>query len=163
MKLGSFDSKMTPEKMNALTTRLPTKSAKIRKLAEEGVERADIARFLKIRYQHVRNVLLHEEQRAAAATKLTPKAEAGASSRVVVGPDGSLTLAPDLLRPLSVKHGEVVVATSPADGELLLLTMPAAIRRAQAIVREFVPAETSLVEDLLDDRRREAEQDRDRG
>lgn len=37
---------------------LETKSAKIRALAAAGFERADIARYLGIRYQHVRNVLL---------------------------------------------------------------------------------------------------------
>lgn len=37
---------------------LPTKSAKIRYLANEGMSRGDIARTLKIRYQHVRNVLI---------------------------------------------------------------------------------------------------------
>jgi hypothetical protein len=37
---------------------LTTKSAKIRRLAEAGYARADIARFLGIRYQHVRKVLI---------------------------------------------------------------------------------------------------------
>ena len=34
-----------------------TKSSKIRALNSKGHKRADIARFLDIRYQHVRNVL----------------------------------------------------------------------------------------------------------
>lgn len=37
---------------------LATKSAKIRALAEAGFARTEIAEFLKIRYQHVRNVLV---------------------------------------------------------------------------------------------------------
>lgn len=37
---------------------LPTKSAKIRYLASLDWSRGDIARYLKIRYQHVRNVLI---------------------------------------------------------------------------------------------------------
>lgn len=41
-----------------------TKSATIRKLASEGHKRADIARALGIRYQHVRNVLVQEELKA---------------------------------------------------------------------------------------------------
>jgi DNA-binding NarL/FixJ family response regulator len=36
---------------------LPTKSARIRALARDGMKRADIARKLNIRYQHVKNVL----------------------------------------------------------------------------------------------------------
>ena len=38
--------------------KLPTKSAKIRAMSADGMSRADIARALKIRYQHVRNVLV---------------------------------------------------------------------------------------------------------
>ena len=37
---------------------LPTKSAKIRYLDKKGYSRGDISRVLKIRYQHVRNVLV---------------------------------------------------------------------------------------------------------
>ena len=37
---------------------LPTKSAQIRYLAAQDMSRGDIARTLKIRYQHVRNVLI---------------------------------------------------------------------------------------------------------
>lgn len=37
---------------------LPTKSARIRFLASEGMARADIARKLGLRYQHIRNVLI---------------------------------------------------------------------------------------------------------
>jgi dTDP-4-amino-4,6-dideoxygalactose transaminase len=40
--------------------------------------------------------------------------------------------------------------------------MSATVRRAQAIVRESVPAGTSLVDELLEDRRREVERDRSR-
>jgi hypothetical protein len=37
---------------------LPTKSAAIRSLSAHGMSRAEIARFMGIRYQHVRNVLI---------------------------------------------------------------------------------------------------------
>ncbi len=37
---------------------MTTKSAKIRFLSADGMSRADIARTLDIRYQHVRNVLI---------------------------------------------------------------------------------------------------------
>ena len=42
----------------ALTQGLTTKSEKIRVLGRKGVPTADIARFLEIRYQHARNVLV---------------------------------------------------------------------------------------------------------
>lgn len=38
--------------------KLPTTSSKIRFLAASGMKRADVARYLEIRYQHVRNVLI---------------------------------------------------------------------------------------------------------
>ena len=44
--------------MTSLIEGLDTKSSKIRKLYSNGFAKADIARFLNIRYQHVRNVLL---------------------------------------------------------------------------------------------------------
>lgn len=43
-----------------------TKSATIRFLASEGHKRADIARALGIRYQHVRNVLVQDAEKEAA-------------------------------------------------------------------------------------------------
>lgn len=43
---------------------LPTKSAKIRALAAKGYARARIAEALRIRYQHVRNVLEDDKLKA---------------------------------------------------------------------------------------------------
>ncbi len=40
---------------------LPTKSAKIRALNDAGYERTEIAKFLDIRYQHVRKVLVDRD------------------------------------------------------------------------------------------------------
>ena len=59
--------------MGALTEGLPTESAKIRALDAAGVARADIARFLDIRYQRVRYVLLNPPKKLA-----TGMAEKGA-------------------------------------------------------------------------------------
>lgn len=59
---------------------LSTKSAKIRALNEAGFERTEIARFLGIRYQHVRNVLVQsgnilpaKQVRKPAATRAPPE------------------------------------------------------------------------------------------
>ncbi len=43
--------------LGALMTELKTKSAVIRHLASKGKDRSWIAKFMGIRYQHVRNVL----------------------------------------------------------------------------------------------------------
>ena len=57
---------MTRDEMDDLTRDLPTKSAKIRILEEHGVPRAEIARYLQIRYQHVRNVLVGPKPKKSA-------------------------------------------------------------------------------------------------
>ena len=76
---------MTCEDMNRATEHLPTKSAKIRTLDKLGVARSDIARFLGIRYQHVRNVLVQP----------APAHETGQASQPPAAPatgDGALPL-----------------------------------------------------------------------
>lgn len=45
------------EDLTKLMKEHETKSAVIRYLASKGYKRADIARYMNIRYQHVRNVL----------------------------------------------------------------------------------------------------------
>jgi len=49
---------MTEDDMNLAVKGLTTKSDKIRKLASLGASRSEIASYLNIRYQHVRNVLI---------------------------------------------------------------------------------------------------------
>jgi len=49
-----------------------TKSGEIRRLASGGMARAEIARTLGVRYQHVRNVLVADEaKRLASMEQLT--------------------------------------------------------------------------------------------
>ncbi|MES0038623.1 hypothetical protein NKJ74_25730 [Mesorhizobium sp. M0046] len=73
-------------------TGLTTKSARIRALALAGYERAEIARMLEIRYQHVRKVLVDEEARGAQGQRPRsagkPKAadHAAASPRLDASP-----------------------------------------------------------------------------
>jgi AbrB family looped-hinge helix DNA binding protein len=57
-KVLSADQK---RKMDGVAHDAPTKSAAIRALWRAGFERADIARYLDIRYQHVRNVIVQAE------------------------------------------------------------------------------------------------------
>lgn len=58
--------------MDAVTSTLGTKSAKIRALNALGVTRADISRYLGIRYQHVRNVLVADEASQASGGYVAP-------------------------------------------------------------------------------------------
>jgi hypothetical protein len=49
---------MTRDEMDSATAGLATKAAKIRVLDKLGATRSEIANYLQIRYQHVRNVLI---------------------------------------------------------------------------------------------------------
>jgi AbrB family looped-hinge helix DNA binding protein len=138
---------------------LPTKSAKIRALAADGVPRADIARKLGIRYQHVRNVLEHDRAKEANAvgTNVTApgSSDASASIKTRLGPDGRIVIPAGFRESLGLKDGDVLFARLE-NGEIVLLTPKAAMLRAQAIVRRFIPDNVSLVDELIEDRRREA-------
>lgn len=149
---------LTHDEMRAVTDALATKSAKIRALAQKGVERAEIARFLKLRYQHVRNVLeadrvKSERSHDPAENKtldwpLTSRLDA--AGRVVI---------PVALRSvLGLKEGDEVVMRLTETGEVRLITRAAALERAREVYRRFAPKNESLAERIIAERRREAEE-----
>jgi len=150
--------------MKELTQGLSSKSEKMRVLARAGYERADIARFLGTRYQFVRNVLVNEEERNAklAADSLEAAKEKVGLTKVRLGPEGRILIPAPFREALGLSEGDTLVA-SLENGELSLLTLPAAVRKAQAIIRKFVPAGVSLVDELIDDRRKEAESEKRNG
>ena len=150
-------------RMRQLTQGVSSKSEKMRVLSRAGYERADIARFLGTRYQFVRNVLVREEERNEA--RAVARSEEGARSapmRLRLGPDGRIVIPAPFREALGLSEGDTLIA-SVSDGELHLLTRQAAVRRAQAIVRQFVPEGVSLVDELLEDRRREVEREQQDG
>jgi bifunctional DNA-binding transcriptional regulator/antitoxin component of YhaV-PrlF toxin-antitoxin module len=144
--------------------KLPTTAAKIRALAGRGHARAEIAHALGIRYQQVRNVLVRAEAKAAEAKAAETKADdiaalprvPGKRAKVRVGPDRRVVLPAELSDALGLQPGAVLFARA-GDDEILLLTREAVTRRVQALAREFVPEGVSLVDELLEDRRREVE------
>lgn len=151
--------------MHKLTQGLSSKSEKMRALARAGYERADIARFLGTKYQFVRNVLVQEEARNAkqmAAGVPHHAAEKLAPTRVRIGPEGRVVIPAAFREALGLAEGDTLVA-SLNEGELNLLTVPAAVRKAQAIIRKFVPHGVSLVDELIQDRRREVEHEQKSG
>jgi AbrB family looped-hinge helix DNA binding protein len=155
----------TPSERRLSIEHLPTTSAKIRALAAEGVERAEIARLLGIRYQHVRNVLEHDrarEAKAAAGLSEPPQPpifdDSTPSVKVRLGPEGRVVIPAPMREALGLKEGDVLFARLEG-GEIKLLTPNAAMSRAQAIVRSFVPEGVSLADELIAERRREAERE----
>jgi AbrB family looped-hinge helix DNA binding protein len=153
-------------RMKELTKRLATKSDKIRVLSENGYSRGDIARFLGIRYQHVRNVLVQSASKAAPGF-----AEAGASSiaagvaegirhRVSLKVDaGGRVLIPSAVREaMKIAEGETVLAWLE-DGELHLVSPQVALRQAQELARKLMRGAGTLADELIAERREEAKRE----
>lgn len=145
-----------------------TVSDNIRALARAGYCRAEIARLLGKRYQHVRNVLVDEERRAGSTvegqfaetdpTYLSPPPPKEASDIVwlEVAVDGRLELPEPLRSALGVQRGGKVMAQRAEDGTVTLHGLEAAVKQAQAIFRRYAKPGVSLVDELIADRRAEA-------
>jgi hypothetical protein len=147
---------------------LLTKSDKIRALTKAGYSRTEIADFLGIRYQHVRNVQVNDERVGKGSPSIQPGGEQreGAPSavadlypaRVRVEADGYVLLPKEFYRALGLKESEPFVAALEHDS-IRLMSVPVAVKRAQAIVRRFVPVGVSLVDELIAERRAEAKRE----
>lgn len=172
-----------PDRMAAIAGPLETVSDKIRALDAAGYARADIARFLGKRYQHVRNVLTDDAQTQGGYTlgradlsgvnegpapydggptdRRFVQPRGGKIWRLVIRADGSLYLPPEVMQALDLKPGRGVIAEF--DGQDLTLNDgSAALKALQAYVQSVVPPGVSLADELIADRRREAERE-DRG
>ncbi len=133
---------------------LETKSDKIRALGGAGFERADIARYLAIRYQHVRNVLVKAEEKRekdAAQSGDGPPDQVW----VQVGSDGRVVIPVAYRGVLGVEDGGNVFMLLE-HGEIRMISRDGAFARAQAIVAPYLKDESSSVDAFLADRRREA-------
>jgi bifunctional DNA-binding transcriptional regulator/antitoxin component of YhaV-PrlF toxin-antitoxin module len=157
--------------MKARTADLKTKSDKIRALGRAGYTRRQIADFLAISYQHVRNVLVDEARRTKAGLAArvpsmrpaTPPTDTpDATIKIELGPEGQLMLPPHIREALAVKEGDPVWLTLEQD-EVRVSTSKAVTRRIRAVVKEYVPAGVSLVDELIEDRRQEAAAREQRG
>jgi len=74
---------------------------------------------------------------------------------VKIGTNGRLVIPANLRKVLGVEEGDELLARI-VDGELRITTPAAAIKRAQAIVRRYVPTDHSLVDELIKERREAA-------
>jgi AbrB family looped-hinge helix DNA binding protein len=128
---------------------LPTKSARIRALAAKGLSRADIARALDIRYQHVRNVLVADEEKADKA----PVKPEGVT--VSVDSAGRVLIPAAFRDWFQLQEGSRLVLTAGEAG-LELMPPSRAVEKARALLKSFVPPGASLSDELIADRRREA-------
>lgn len=153
------------------------KSEKMRRLAAAGFSRGDIARYLDVRYQFVRNVLVAAEQAAeAAGTAAEKDAEdrpstdrtqhygerRGGTSKATpgwlwtrIGKGGTVALPTPFLEAIGATEGEQVQLCLEGD-VVRVLGRATAFRELQDEVRRYVPEGVSLVDELLAERRTEA-------
>ena len=150
--------------MMRLTEGLKTKSDKIRALGKAGYPRQQIADFLGIRYQHVRNVLVDaarlEKPVGIEEPKLAWRSESPATPQpgnIRVQTDGSVVIPASILTGAGFKAGDRVIAKVRDNGEIQVLTRREAIRRVQERTKNLVPPGVSLVDEVIAERRREFE------
>lgn len=154
--------------MEKVAAAFETKSDKIRALSKAGYSRTEIANFIGVRYQFVRNVLVNDERAGKGAPSIQPSvseadarlpADRAAAEvmpvRVFVDAKGEVTIPASHLRGLGLKTGDPVVLVVE-QGEIRAMPIAAAVKRAQAIVRRYVPEDVSLVDELIAERRAEA-------
>ena len=166
----------------ALTRGLRTKAARIRALSAAGFDRPQIANALGLGYQHVYNVLSASARRtdrareggpdtagAPAVTCSYPDAAQGGPEHDPPGPDlvrsiveagGRVTVPAAFLEALGVSEGDSVVLSLEGD-EVRLYGPDAAVQRVQRLVARYVPADVSLADELISERRREAARETD--
>ena len=157
------------QRMDALTAGLPTKSARIRRLSAAGYERAEIARYLGIRYQFVYNVLSaprpQESERTndpavgPAEPAVLPGVARSLSSPqwvwTTVGKGGSVAVPMAFLKALGVGEQDPVQLELAGDA-IRISGRQAALREVRELVRSRIPGGVKLVDELIAERRAEA-------
>ena len=133
--------------MDEVVAGLSTKSDRIRALDRAGYSRSEIAKYLGIRYQHVWNVLA----RSTAGTVSEPVT-------VKLGPGGRVVIPAAYRKAMGVKAEDEVVMRLD-DGELRIVSREGAWRRAQERVAKYAKHGESWVDELIAERKREAEQE----
>lgn len=72
-----------------------------------------------------------------------------------VADGGRIVIPAEYRRALGIAVGDEIVLRLEGE-EVRILTRQHAIRQAQALIRQYVPADRSLVDELIVERRREA-------
>jgi len=145
--------------MQKLVSGLNVKAEKIRTLDRAGYERSAIAKFLNIRYQHVRNVLVAAHRKSLGFHESADHAPR--QEWAPVGFDGRVVIPAAYRKLLGIEAGGYVLMLME-DGEVRLVGREAALRRAQDLVARYVPRGTNLADELIRDRRAEVVRDADR-
>jgi AbrB family looped-hinge helix DNA binding protein len=146
-------------RMKEIADHYSTWADKIRALDSAGFKRADIAQFLGKRYPHVRNVLNRsgrplypkkQSETGRAVSKGFPS-----KATLQIGAGGRVVIPAEFRAAMGIAEGDTL-SGRVVDGELRLLSKKAAIRKAQELVRQYIPEGVSLVDQLIEERRAEA-------
>ena len=140
--------------MDKVARGLPTKSAKIRALHAAGFRNAAIARFLRTRDQFVSNVLRATKSRRVKE----PAAESNAFVAAELDAHGRIVIPAAYRQALNLEKGTRVHLYLEGD-TVRFLSRDAAIKRIQKEFARRIPRGVSLVDDLIAERRREAERE----
>lgn len=139
---------MIHEEMDALTAGTEVKSEKIRLLYKAGVERADIARYLEITYQHVQNVLKRSGLLDTAQSGKRDVPLINEVYTVVVERGGKITLPTRYMQERGINEGETLICREDSDG-LHIMSRDAAAEMLREIAKERMPGQAALLEALL--------------
>lgn len=162
------------ERMDQITAGLPSKSEKMRRLSDAGFAKADIARYLGVRYQFVYNVLSAPLARpkgkgdieevgsnADEVSQAHGNRDAETSANWVwtsIDKQGRIALPAAFRQALGLGEGDDVQLQLTDDG-VRVLGRAAALRALQEDVRRYVPRGVSLVDELIAERRAEVERE----
>lgn len=135
------------------------KSERIRRLKRAGFRQADIARFEGVRDQYVSNIA-SQIAPSPTAEALEPAPAAPKRLELALAPDGRIVIPASVREAMGLKDGGRLYGRLD-DGELRLFTPATGARKLQAIIRKFVPEGVSLSEELIRERRAEAEREQD--
>ena len=147
--------------MDEVAEGLSTKAEKIRALFRAGYSRSEIAGFLGIRYQHVRNVLVQsgfmetQLSRPMPAEDVAPKDSLPVLVRTAIGPGGRVVIPAAYRKALEVEEGDYIVMQMDGE-ELRVVNDEKEFARVQEMIASYVPEGVSLVDELIAERRREA-------
>jgi AbrB family looped-hinge helix DNA binding protein len=135
-----------------------SQAEKIRQLKRQGMRNADIARALGIRDQSVSQVVLREmRNKSSPEPRDEPDGPARETLRAwtQIGEGGRVVIPSAMRAELGLHVGDNVLMRLE-DGELHILTPSQAIRKAQELLRPYLPTDRSLVDELIAERRAEA-------
>jgi AbrB family looped-hinge helix DNA binding protein len=150
-------------RMEAASRGCATKSDKIRTLSKQGYTRSEIAAFLGVRYQFVRNVLIASEQATSAASPKAPPAQGIRNrTRLKVEAGGRIVIPAAFRQAMGIGEGGTVLAWVDG-GELHLAAPEAAMLQAQKLAQRAVSGSGSLADELIAERREEAKKERGNG